>query len=291
MRRAIPWLAVVGAAFGIGWWAACAPAGDDSVRPDANDARFDGDSRDSDGTSDVTDAERCDSNSQCDDHIDCTDDFCAAGGTCGHTAIHALCPDGQRCNLGTGCSAVECTGDGDCDNGLWCDGDEDCVAEHCFPGTARTCDDGDPCTEDSCNDVDDVCVRTPLDIEGCERDVPGEEATPDPFDPGTDYPGTFFLFPGQSSSCGAASYNITSLSFSTGGGNLSVSGPLCTLTQSPVPAGADFHVQCNQGGCGTYTLTGHFDNADSWTGHWTAMFSGGCSLCSSQDVDVVGVRM
>jgi len=50
-----------------------------------------------------------------------------------------------------------CTGDGDCDDGLWCNGAETCNAGTCVAGTAPNCDDGVACTDDSCNETTDSC--------------------------------------------------------------------------------------------------------------------------------------
>ncbi len=52
-----------------------------------------------------------------------------------------------------------CTPPADCDDGLFCNGVEDCVGEtfHCVPGTPVDCDDGIACTDDSCNEDTDSC--------------------------------------------------------------------------------------------------------------------------------------
>ena len=47
-----------------------------------------------------------------------------------------------------------CTGDPDCDDGLWCNGAETCVSQACQPGT-------DPCPGQSCDEVNDQCVAAP----------------------------------------------------------------------------------------------------------------------------------
>ena len=61
------------------------------------------------------------------------------------------------------CGLVECFVDAECDNGLFCDGGEVCVANECAPGTPPTCDDGVNCTVDSCNETTDSCENAPLD--------------------------------------------------------------------------------------------------------------------------------
>jgi subtilisin family serine protease len=52
----------------------------------------------------------------------------------------------------TGCSTPA-----ECDDGLWCNGAEDCVGGSCVPGTAPDCSDGVACTTDSCNESTDSC--------------------------------------------------------------------------------------------------------------------------------------
>ena len=47
-----------------------------------------------------------------------------------------------------------------CDNGLYCNIGETCQVGVCTGGSARNCDDGEPCTTDSCDKVLDSCVNT-----------------------------------------------------------------------------------------------------------------------------------
>ena len=54
-----------------------------------------------------------------------------------------------------GCSG--CSVPADCDDGLWCNGAEDCVDGDCVSGTAPDCDDGVACTDDACNESTDSC--------------------------------------------------------------------------------------------------------------------------------------
>jgi carboxypeptidase T len=50
-----------------------------------------------------------------------------------------------------------CIDNGDCDDGLFCNGAETCVSGTCQPGTPPDCDDGISCTDDSCNEDTDSC--------------------------------------------------------------------------------------------------------------------------------------
>ncbi|OWY63863.1 hypothetical protein B7486_50555, partial [cyanobacterium TDX16] len=45
----------------------------------------------------------------------------------------------------------QCVVDGDCDDGDACNGAETCVAGTCQPGTPLVCDDGNACTDDTCD--------------------------------------------------------------------------------------------------------------------------------------------
>jgi len=74
---------------------------------------------------------------ECVDAIDCTLDECSESmGGCAFT------PDNRRC-----------------DNGVYCDGAERCTRRTgCVVATPVSCDDGDTCTDDSCNEARDTCT-------------------------------------------------------------------------------------------------------------------------------------
>jgi len=57
---------------------------------------------------------------------------------------------------------IQCLADLDCDDGLFCNGEESCAAGLCLPGIAPACDDGYTCSADSCNEEKDLCVNDPL---------------------------------------------------------------------------------------------------------------------------------
>ena len=63
----------------------------------------------------------------------------------------------------------ECAVDGDCSDGLYCNGDERCVSGHCVAGDAP-CDDGVACTADSCDEATDSCAHVP-DDSVCDNSV------------------------------------------------------------------------------------------------------------------------
>jgi hypothetical protein len=67
-----------------------------------------------------------------------------------------------------GCPATDlsirtCIENNDCDDGLFCNGEETCDGGICQSGTAPNCNDGVPCTVDSCNEDTDSCENVPED--------------------------------------------------------------------------------------------------------------------------------
>lgn len=114
----------------------------------------------------------------CDDGDPCTDDTCLIASGCTVTVNALPCDDDDACTVGDVClggdcqagSAVTCEDgngctDNACDVALGCtatanelpcdDGDactaaDSCGGGHCLPGTAVSCDDANPCTDDAC---------------------------------------------------------------------------------------------------------------------------------------------
>ena len=69
----------------------------------------------------------------------------------------------DSCNEGTD-SCDNVPNEANCDNGLYCDGDETCDAVlDCQDGTPVDCDDSVGCTDDSCDDGLDTCQNEPND--------------------------------------------------------------------------------------------------------------------------------
>ncbi len=58
---------------------------------------------------------------------------------------------------------VGCEFDSDCDDGAYCNGAETCVSGACTAGTPVSCDDGQACTTESCNEATDSCDYTTND--------------------------------------------------------------------------------------------------------------------------------
>ncbi|MBM4342336.1 MAG: hypothetical protein FJ100_03040 [Deltaproteobacteria bacterium] len=81
---------------------------------------------------DVCAGGKCDGASKvCDDKNDCTDDSCDPAKGCANVANTAQCSDGDACTLADACKDAKCV-----------------------PGASDKCDDGNPCTDDSCGVLD-----------------------------------------------------------------------------------------------------------------------------------------
>ena len=113
----------------------------------------------------------------CESHSDCDDDlFCNGEERC----INFVCTPSEnppsREDDGIACTRTRCDEETDqvrhvaqhsqCGNGLFCDGLEMCdLTRGCIEGVSVFVDDGDPCTEDSCDEENDRIANEP--IEGC----------------------------------------------------------------------------------------------------------------------------
>ncbi len=109
----------------------------------------------------------------CIEDNDCNnDDFCDGVETC----LDGSCQDGTAvsCDDGVGCTDDTCNettdscdiiaNDGNCNDGLWCNGAETCDAVlGCQAGMDVICNDGIGCTDDSCNETNDSCEFVPND--------------------------------------------------------------------------------------------------------------------------------
>ena len=132
-----------------------------------------------------------DISSGCVDGKVCTDDGCAPTSGCTYTDNKGPCEDGDVCTLSDSCDggscapgsakpcadANDCTADscanpGGCahdavSNGSPCSDDnactllDSCGGGLCLAGALTPCDDGDPCSLDSCNPKGGACVHSP----------------------------------------------------------------------------------------------------------------------------------
>jgi len=94
-------------------------------------------------------------------------------------------PDTGMIRVDTG-PPPPCSSDGDCDDGMYCNGVETCGPDGCVGGDPPVCDDGKTCTTDSCDEVSDTCAFT-LSPSACNDGLAcnGAEAC-DPSAPGAD---------------------------------------------------------------------------------------------------------
>ena len=92
----------------------------------------------------------------CDDQDICTDDWCIPATGCGHSFNQAPCTDDSVCTLKDHCEQGTCVSNGT----LSCDDDNPCTDDSCHPEAGclhtpnqATCDDGNQCTAgDHCQD-------------------------------------------------------------------------------------------------------------------------------------------
>ena len=82
--------------------------------------------------------------------------------------------DGDVDLADSGCR--ECIGNEDCNDGLWCNGEEMCVGYVCQAGSPPDCGDAIGCTDDACNEATDTCDNLPNDAlcddeDPCTNDV------------------------------------------------------------------------------------------------------------------------
>lgn len=138
--------------------------------------------------------------SNCDDGNPCTIDKCDGRGGCIHMPGDGACDDGRACTENDSCTSGRCAGEpvrcsdenpctddrcdetlgcvsenntSACDDGDACTLDDRCEEGVCTAGAGRSCEDGNPCTDDIC-DVDVGCVYVlnddPCDdLDACTR--------------------------------------------------------------------------------------------------------------------------
>jgi hypothetical protein len=92
---------------------------------------------------------------------------------CDGDTDEATCDDGNPCTEGAcegqaGCKTTNKAGPCDADGSV-CTKDDACQDGACAAGAKVTCDDGNPCTDDSC-DPDKGCVYTPAVGKACDAD-------------------------------------------------------------------------------------------------------------------------
>jgi hypothetical protein len=108
--------------------------------------------------------EICTTNTDCDDGNPCTADTCNAAGLCQSAPVaNGLpCDDGNACTFGGSCVAGTCGAPVVCNDGNPCTTDTCDPATGACTSTAVVCDDGNPCTTDACTAATGGCVFTPV---------------------------------------------------------------------------------------------------------------------------------
>jgi hypothetical protein len=113
----------------------------------------------------VANGTACDDLTVCNGHETCQAGVCTAG-------TPPVCNDGNPCTLDlcnavSGCQSTPLADGTLCTDANVCNGTETCVVGLCTPGAALVCDDGNPCTTDSC-DPASGCQATPVaDFTAC----------------------------------------------------------------------------------------------------------------------------
>ena len=118
----------------------------------------------------------------CNDGNSCTEDSCDSVLGCQHDPLSGdFCDDGDACTLGDTCLSGACIGEGEgCDDGNPCTVDVCTGESNCThtPTVGESCDDGDTCTiGDQCNAEGSCVGGGPLNCDD------GEECTDDTCDP------------------------------------------------------------------------------------------------------------
>lgn len=231
-----------------------------------------------------------------------------------------------RCGAGCRLDTVDChhCGNGVVDVGEECDGSalggRNCrtVPGTDFGGGTLDCDPDCYFDTSRCHDCGNGAIDVGEDCDG--GDLGGNDCTTitGGFDGGSldcsalcafgtssctasDPSGTYALDPDPSYQCALIfgfyqiDFTITTFSFVDDGSTLEVRGAPCGgghMVGASVAADGSFFVTCTYSGdCNeTYSLSGTFTDADSWTGDFTASYSGFCLDCTEQAWTITGTR-
>ncbi len=118
-------------------------------------------------------ASECDANTDCDDGSFCNGaEACVAGACVSGTPV--VCDDGVACTSDI-CNEQTDSCEASvqhslCDDGVFCNGVEQCTLAGCEAGSPPVCDDGIGCTADTCDPGVDACTFAPEDAL-CENGV------------------------------------------------------------------------------------------------------------------------
>ena len=81
-------------------------------------------------------------------------------------ALDASSFDASSLDAPRGDGGPPCTTNEACNDGLFCNGLEQCVEGQCTPGAAPSCDDAVACTRDFCSEDARACRNSPADLDG-----------------------------------------------------------------------------------------------------------------------------
>src|SRR5262249_48825223 len=95
---------------------------------------------------------------ECTVAADCNVGQCCATNHCSSGAVCFGFPDGGPFVGPDG--GPGCTTSAQCNDGQFCNGIERCVAGRCVPDDYGACDDGNPCTQDLCNETQASCSHS-----------------------------------------------------------------------------------------------------------------------------------
>ncbi|MCP4249292.1 MAG: hypothetical protein GY778_19800 [bacterium] len=98
----------------------------------------------------------CDDPNTCDGAGACQDNHAPGGAPCGDPT-DSDCDHPDTCDGVGGCQGNVETDGVPCDDGVFCNDGEACTAGVCGGGSARDCDDAEPCTNDFCDEANVVC--------------------------------------------------------------------------------------------------------------------------------------
>ncbi len=98
----------------------------------------------------------CDAPDECDGAGTCDTNYEPAGTACGDPS-DTDCTDPDTCDGSGTCQTNNAPNGTSCDDGQYCNEGESCTAGICSGGTPVDCDDGIPCTTDTCNEDTDQC--------------------------------------------------------------------------------------------------------------------------------------
>ncbi len=120
----------------------------------------------------------CKADLDCDDGVACTTGSCKDGKCAFGGVSEGACDDGDACTDKDACANGGCLGTPIvCNDDNGCTVGENCQvlggAMTCIAGADKTCNDGKPCTADSCEPKNGACIYTPIPncAVGCKADV------------------------------------------------------------------------------------------------------------------------